>query len=220
MNTLIISGGDIDDVFASAWIQANTYDRMMAVDKGMEFFYRNGFEPDVIVGDFDSVSTECLEYYRGCVNTEIITLNPIKDDTDTEFAIRKAIRDGATHITLLGATGTRLDHVMGNIQLLGIPFEGTGNAHEVEIELLDAHNRVRLMDHSFGIRKETQFGRYVSLIPFTPQVKGLTLEGFRYPLQNATLKSFTSLGISNEIEGEVAKVKFDEGILLIIESTD
>ena len=50
-------------------------------------------------------------------------LNPEKDDTDTEYAIREAIRRGAMEIVVIGATGTRIDHVLGNISLLGIGLE-------------------------------------------------------------------------------------------------
>ena len=182
----------------------------------MDFFYRNHLTPDLIVGDFDSVSSEALAYYQSTGKVEIITLNPIKDDTDTEFAIRTAIEKGATSITLLGATGTRLDHVLGNIELLGIGLE-----KGVEMELVDSHNRIRMVSGgTLAFGKDAQFGNYVSLIPFTKQVTGVTLEGFKYPLSDYTLEKFHSLGISNEIVEEQAKIRFSEGILLVIESRD
>lgn len=220
MRTLIVSGGHIDDAFATEWIKEHSYDRMIAADRGMEFFHRNGITPDAIVGDFDSVSTEALEFFRTWdlqeqTQVEIVTLNPIKDDTDTEFAIRKAIAEGASEITLLGATGTRLDHVLGNIELLGIGLE-----KGIEIELVDDHNRIRMINGPLTFEKKKQFGKYVSLIPVTTEVTGVTLEGFRYPLQNDTLNKFSSLGISNEIAGEIAKLTINEGILLVIESRD
>ena len=99
-------------------------------------------------------------------------LNPQKDDTDTEFALRLAISMGAECITVLGGTGSRLDHVLGNIELLGIGLE-----LGVEIELLDANNRIRMTDHGMVLKKEEQFGKYVSLIPYTAQVEHLYLAG-------------------------------------------
>lgn len=71
-----------------------------------------------------------------------------KDDTDTEFALRLAISMGAECITVLGGTGSRLDHVLGNIELLGIGLE-----LGVEIELLDANNRIRMTDHGMVLKK-------------------------------------------------------------------
>lgn len=233
MKTLIVSGGYIDDAFALDYINRYDWDKKIAADRGMEFFFRNGLMPDLIVGDFDSVSLDALEYFRNQNQVEIVTLNPVKDDTDTEYALRKAIGDGATHITLLGTTGSRLDHVLGNIQLLGIGINpdrgkgdspqfvaGSGSEDAVQIEMVDAHNRIQMISDSLTMRKAEQFGNYVSVIPFTPVVKGVTLEGFKYPLQKVTLESFNTLGISNEIIEDFARVTLEEGILLLVESRD
>ena len=65
-----------------------------------------------------------------------------------------------------------------------------------------------------------QFGTYLSLLPFTPQVTGITLKGVKYPLENAILNSGISLGISNEIVDDRAEIMFQDGILLGIESRD
>lgn len=215
MKVLIISGGHIDDVFALEWLQQNSYDLLIAADSGMNFLYRNGLTPDVIAGDFDSVSDEAYMHFSQMPEIELIRLNPIKDDTDTEFVIREAIRRGAKEITILGGTGTRLDHVIGNIHLLGI-----GLACGVEIELIDAHNRIRMVDSRITLDKDEQFGKYVSILPFAGSAKGVTLTGFKYPLKDHTIESFCSLGISNEIEDEKATVEVKEGILLMIESRD
>ena len=221
MKTVIVSGGHIEDGFATRWIQEHPYDYRIAADRGMEFFYRSGLTPDLIVGDYDSVSSEVLRFYQSNPSVELITLNPVKDDTDTEFAIRKAIEKGATSITLLGSTGSRLDHVLGNIELLGIALKYEAESGcKVQMEIIDAHNRIYMIDKSIELTKEGQFGTYVSLIPITTEVKGLTLSGFKYPLKNHTLKKFSTLGISNEIAGTVAKIELYEGVLLVIESSD
>lgn len=221
MRIVIVSGGHIEDAFAVKWIKEHQYEYMIAVDRGMEFFHRNGLTPDLIVGDFDSVSSEVLDFYRGSTETQMITLNPIKDDTDTEFAIHKAMEKGATSITLLGATGSRLDHVLGNIELLGIALDHqTKDGSKVQMDIIDSHNRIYMIDKSMKLRKDESFGSYVSLLSVTPEVKGLSLTGFKYPLHNHTLKKFTSLGISNEIVESVATIEFMEGILLVVESKD
>lgn len=215
MNVLIISGGHVDDAFALDWLASNKYDLLIAADSGMNFLYRNGLIPDVIAGDFDSVSSEVYIHFSQMPEVELIHLNPIKDDTDTEFVIREAIRRGAKSITVIGGTGTRLDHVMGNIHLLGL-----GLSCDVKIELIDAHNRIRMVDSKITLNKDEQFGQFVSLLPFAGSAKGVTLEGFKYPLKDYTIESFCSLGISNEIEDKKATVQVKEGILLMIESRD
>lgn len=211
----IISGGMIEDSFASSVIAEEKPDVIIAADSGMEFLYRNQIKPQVIVGDFDSVKKEILEFYKKQPQIQFVELNPMKDDTDTESAVRLAISMGAEKITLLGATGSRLDHVLGNIELLGI-----GLMADVPIEMLDAHNRVCMIQHGITKKRENLFGRYISLIPYTKEVEHLTLKGFKYPLTDACLKGFCSLGISNEIVEEEAEITFERGILLVIESKD
>lgn len=215
MKYIIISGGKIEDAFALEWLEKNKYDCMIAADSGMNFMYRNNIIPDVIAGDFDSVSSESLKAFSKMEGVEILRLNPIKDDTDTEFVIREAIRRGATEVTLLGATGTRLDHVLANMYLLGIGLE-----EGIKIQLVDAHNRIRMIEDSLEISKEEQFGDFVSVLPVKGDANGVTLEGMKYSLQDAEITCFSSLGISNEIVEDVAKISVKQGTLLVIESRD
>ena len=215
MRVVIISGGHIDDVFALDWLKKNTYDCIIAADSGMNFLHRNGIKPDVIAGDFDSVASDSLNAFSERADVEMLRLNPIKDDTDTEFVIREAIRRGATEIVLLGATGTRLDHVFANVYLLGIGLE-----EGVSIQLIDAHNRIHMIENSLELSRDEQFGDYVSILPVKGDAKGVTLEGFKYPLKEANVHCFSSLGISNEIVENVAKISVKEGTLLVVESRD
>ncbi|MBQ8280704.1 MAG: thiamine diphosphokinase [Roseburia sp.] len=215
MRYVIVSGGHIDDEFALNYLKENKYNALIAADSGMDFLHRVGIVPDVIAGDFDSVSGESLSDFSNREEIEILRLNPIKDDTDTEFVIREAIRRGATSITVLGATGTRLDHVLANVNLLGIGLE-----ERVSIELIDAHNRIRMIDDVLEIAQKEQFGEFISVLPVKGDAKGVTLEGVKYPLQDADLKCFSSLGISNVIVDEVATIRVKQGTLLMIESRD
>lgn len=215
MRGLIITGGNIRDEFACEKIKTGGYDMIMAADSGMDFLYRNHLTPDIIVGDFDSVDHDALDFFREDKRIEFCRLDPVKDDTDTEYAIRDALSRGITQLTILGGTGSRLDHVLGNISLLGIGLE-----ENVEIELVDEHNRVRMIDKPLSIRRDEQFGRFVSLIPYTGNVEHVILTGFKYTLDDYTMGGFNSLGVSNEIKEEVARIEFSSGILLVIESVD
>jgi len=215
MKCVIISGGHIDDVFTLEWLERNEYDYMIAADSGMNFLYRNKIVPDVIAGDFDSVDESAYQYFVEVKHPEILRLNPIKDDTDTEFVIREAIRRGATSIVVLGATGTRLDHVLANVYLLGIGLE-----EGVDIQLVDEHNRIRMIVNCVQIKKDEQFGEFVSILPVKGDAKGVTLEGMKYPLKDADISCFSSLGVSNEIYAEIARISVTEGTLLVIESRD
>lgn len=215
MKFLIVSGGEATDEFVEEVIKKGGFDVILAADSGMDFLYRTQILPDIIVGDFDSVEPKVLDFFREKEQIDICVLNPVKDDTDTEFAIREAIRRGATDITIIGGTGTRLDHVLGNISLLGIGLE-----EHVSIELLDAHNRIRMTDHSVILKKKQQYGKYLSLIPYSGEVTGVTLKGVKYPLCDYTMGGFNSLGISNEIVDDEASIELTSGQLLVIESRD
>ena len=215
MKFLIVSGGDTQDSFVTELIKTGGFDVLMAADSGLDCFHRIHTKPDVIVGDFDSAESEALAYFRQFEQIDLCALNPEKEDTDTEFAIREAIRRDADDITIVGATGTRIDHVLGNICLLGIGLE-----EKVSMCILDPHNRIRMIDSPLILKKEEQYGRYVSLLPYSNQVRGVTLTGFKYPLSDYTMGGFNSLGISNEIQEAEAVISFTEGKLLVIESKD
>lgn len=215
MKYIVVSGGQIDDRFALGWMKSNAYDCIIAADSGMNFLHRNGIVPDVIAGDFDSVDDDSLDEFSSLSEVEMLRLNPVKDDTDTEFVIREAIRRGATSISILGATGTRLDHVLANVYLLGIGLEAG-----VSMEIVDSHNRIRMTDTVLEISKKEQFGAYVSVLPVKGDAKGVILEGMKYPLSDADVNCFSSLGVSNEIVDDVAKISVKQGTLLVIESND
>ena len=208
MRYLIVCGGKIDKEFGLNEIKTDGIDAIIAADSGMDFLYENG------VGDFDSATTKSLEYFERKGQTEIHRLNPIKDDTDTEYAIRLAIREGARSIVLLGATGSRIDHVLGNISLLGIGLEsGT------DISIIDTNNRIRMADKPVTIEKSAQYGRFVSLIAVTDDNE-VSLRGFKYPVTDYSFDRFTSLGISNEIIDDHAVIDIHRGKFIIIESKD
>lgn len=226
MKILILTGGFIDDKFTLDYLKSEKYDKVIAVDSGLNFCYRAKILPDIIVGDYDSVEEGVLEFFAGKnaknkMSIEIVRLNPEKDDTDTGHALQMALDMGATCIHIFGGTGSRLDHVLGNIQLLGYAL-----GKNVECLMLDVHNRIRLINGDVVLKKKEQFGKYVSLIPFTENVTGLTLTGFKYPLENYTMTSFYQegasfvSGVSNEIVEEEAWIHVENGVLILVEARD
>lgn len=212
---LIVSGGQIEDAFVDGLLAEGQYQTVIACDSGMEYFRRAGRCPDLILGDFDSAGQETLQYFREQTDVNIERFPAKKDWTDTQLAVERALALRPQRIDLVGATGSRMDHMLGNIQMLALSHE-----RGVPMYLLDPHNRIRLLEHAVTIRRSEQFGDYVSLLPFTECVRGITLHGMKYPLSNATLTQGVSLGISNEITDEQARIELTEGLLLVIESKD
>lgn len=211
---LIITGGHIEDDFLRKCIATNQYGMIIAADKGLTAADRLNIPLDFIVGDFDSVSEAVLAKYRK-KSTPIETFPTEKDKTDTQIAIELALMHKPTGIDVIGATGNRQDHVLANMHLLLLPLQ-----LGIEACILDQNNKIYLKKENFTMKRSLQFGDYVSLLPFTERVSGLTLQGFKYPLDQVTLLSGNSLGISNEVKEEEARVEWTEGILLVIEARD
>ena len=214
MNTLIISGGNIDIEFLNKNLTTCSYDNIIAVDKGLESLYLLKILPNHIVGDFDSVNETIINFYN-TKNIPIHKYNPEKDYTDTDIAIKLAISLNSTNITIIGATGTRLDHTLANIHILCTCLE-----EEISCKIIDPYNKIYLIASKIELQKSNIYGKYISLIPLTSTVNGVTLNGFKYPLKDYTLKIGESLGISNEVVDDVATIEIKEGILIVIESKD
>ena len=215
MKVLIVTGGSLDRSFAKDYLKEETFDLFIAADSGMSFFYEIGKKPDYIVGDFDSADKKILDYFRKQEDIIFREFCPQKDETDTELALTMALGLGADEICVLGATGNRIDHVIGNIFLLCKPLK-----EGIPCILVDKHNRIRLVNHVLCLEKKKQFGKYVSVLPLTQQAGGVNLHGFKYPLNKATLTNNNSLGVSNEITDEVARIEIGTGIVIVIESAD
>ncbi len=214
-DSLIISGGHTDLSFAKEQVASQTWDPVIAADSGLRFCMEADVMPDVILGDFDSADSADLRWFQDRVPERIRRFPAKKDETDTELAVRCALEAGADRIVILGGTGNRIDHMLGNLQLLKRILEAGAEGF-----LVDAHNRIRMIRKKLTLQKREQFGDVVSLLPFTPTVEGLTLTGFVYEVTDFTLESGTARGISNEIREAEATISFREGILLVIESRD
>lgn len=216
---LILTGGTISKEFASEYLKHQKFDTVIAVDSGLASVEELNIPVHYIVGDFDSVSHVLLEQYRNkMVDNKSITIreyNPIKDATDTQIAIELAIELQAKEIVILGATGTRIDHVLANINLLYLPLN-----HNIKAYIIDEHNKIYLLNQNTTLLKSQLHGPFISLQPFTEVVTKVTLQGFKYPLVEMDMHIGVSLGVSNEVTRSQANIILQSGILIIIESKD
>jgi thiamine pyrophosphokinase len=214
MHILILTGGGFDLPFTRSYIKKYKFDQVIAADKGVTYARKLGIVPDLILGDFDSIDLETKSKMQKW-DVPIVSFPPEKDYTDTHLAIEQAIEMGADEITLIGATGTRLDHTWANVGLLQIPME-----KGIKAWIVDKHNRISMHHKDVSIEKKYAFGSYVSLIPYTERVTGITLEGFYYPLNEAELTIGVSQGISNELVADTGWIRMRSGELIVIESRD
>lgn len=216
---VIIAGGNIEEDFALRFLREEPYEILIAADKGLLFLRDHGIRPTHIVGDFDSVTEETNSLLREYARDEAVTIRkfqPEKDWTDTEIAATLAVELGCGQIDILGGTaGHRVDHLMGNLQLLALILE-----LGAEGRLLDSRNCIYMRDRDFTLKRENQWGTYVSLFAYGGDVTGLTLTGMKYPLDGFTLGTVGTRGVSNEILEETARIRFESGRLLVMETRD
>lgn len=212
-SVLIVTGGSVDTEFLRDYMKHYNYDYVVGVDKGIEALEKLDIKPNLVIGDFDSANDSVRAKYES--NPDAIILNPMKDYTDTHAALEKVMELKPDSITLVGATGSRVDHMLGNINILLIPLQAGINTC-----IVDKNNRIRLINKQCVIRKDRQYGKYVSLIPYTDIVKGITLTGFLYNLEAASMIKGETLGISNEIREEEGRISIEEGCLLVLETKD
>lgn len=214
MNTILVCGGEIEDSFALSVFDRIRPDCIIGIDRGLEFCYKYNIVPNYILGDFDSISPKILSFYEGG-EIPVKRFQPEKDATDTRIGLELAMKLGSQKIFLLGATGGRLDHYMANVKSLLIPME-----QGVQAWILDSQNAITVLDQGTKLKKDRQFGKYVSFFTMGDRVEGVTLTGFKYPLKDHTLVNSDEIGVSNEIQEDSAEITFRSGVVLMIMSKD
>jgi len=208
---LIVINGDITDYsYYSRLIE--TVDTVVVVDGGSRHIDALGVEPDVLLGDFDSIVgfERFVEQYP---SVDVVQFPPRKNFTDSELAVEYAIDKKPAKVTLVGCIGSRMDHTLSTVLLLK-KFLDAG----IEARMLNENNEIRLIDKPVSLTGEV--GDIMSLIPISEQVTGIYLKGFEYPLNDATLVLGSSTGISNVFASETARVELRNGLLLVFKSRD
>ena len=212
---LIVTGGTIDIAFAKDFLSQRSSDYVIAADAGLEVLRPLRISPNAVVGDLDTVDKKVLEEYQNQPDIEFEIHKPEKDETDTELALLTAARQGCEAVDILGALGGRMDHAIGNIQLMYQFF-----CQGMEVNIYDARNRLYLLGGHKVFHREKVYGKYISFLPMTETVEGLTLRGFKYPLQRRTIGLGTTLCISNELKREEGILELERGVLLCVEAHD
>ena len=230
MNAYIITGGDV--LLKNIKVDLEEGDIVIAADSGFETAMKLKLPVDVLIGDMDSIRADIP---RGI---ETVKLPTEKDVTDTEAAVELALERGAESICIIGGIGTRVDHTLASIGILeGIEglfsaplgkrrrFFGLAKqaryARRVYATLTNGYNRVRFIRNDSIIIPRSPYYKYLSLICADEFVKGVQLDGVKYPLKNATLSRRRQYyTVSNEISGNCAFVSVRSGGVYIIESYD
>ncbi len=204
---ILIGAGDL----TMGELSVTEEDYVIAVDGGLSYCGILNVEPDLIIGDFDSMSEQeklAVEQLQQTVPEKICRLPECKDDTDMLAAIKRGLELGYTDFRIYAATGGRFDHTLANIQCLlylknhgavGYLVDGTGMV-------------LVLQNEAVHFRKELE--GTMSLFAMTKEAKGVNIRGMKYSLENAVITNDFPIGISNEFLGEEAEVSVEDGELV------
>lgn len=187
----------------------------IGVDKGTRYLFEYGIQPDLAIGDFDSISQEERTAYEGKVPV-VKVYEREKDQTDMELALISAMERNPDRIRIFGGTGGRIDHMLANLHLLSLPIKAGGP----KTEMIDRQNHLEVKGPGVYTVEKKPDKPYISFIPLSANVERLTLNGFKYPLKDRHISFGSTLCISNELIRDYGTYSFTEGILLVVESSD
>ena len=210
---IVLSGGMLEEAFIRKYLAEHTYDTLIAAEGGASFCLRNGLVPDLAVGDFDTAGSALADQ----LESEGISVERYpsrKDEPDTAIALSAAFSYHPSEVVIFGATGTRQDHFIANLAMLGRAAEDPETAC-IPVILMDAHNRISVHTAPFEVPGECAAYPYVSFFAFSEKVTGLELKGFSYPVSDFTLHRTDVIGTSNYLTEKNAFVGFDSGVLII-----
>lgn len=201
----IYTAGDysVEDIKLYKRIKVREDDLIICADGGYDALVYTSIVPNVVIGDLDSVKSSIPK------EIEVVKYPTDKNKTDLEICIDYAIQNGCDTVFMLGALGGRIDHTIGSLNAMKYALE-----HGASPMILTGKSRIYLVDDEVEFARE-KFD-YVSLIPYTEKVLGVTTTGLKYELNNAELTKSSSLGISNEFYNNIATVKIENGLLYVI----
>ncbi len=204
---IIIGAGDL----TVGHVSVGEEDLVIAVDGGINYCGVLEIEPDIILGDFDSVNEaqrEAILAMKEQIPERVVVLKPEKDDTDMLAALRLGLEKGYDYFLLYGATGGRLEHTLANIQcLLYLKEQGAVGY------LMDGSGMIFVMkDEEVKLRANLE--GYFSLFCLGKEAKGVTIRGMKYELEDYTMTNAFPIGVSNEFIGQEATVSVRDGELV------
>jgi len=208
MRAVIFVNGQVDGYADLArWLRPG--DHLICADGGTRHCLALGLTPDVVVGDIDS-ATPAAVAALAAQGVEIERHSPVKDQTDLELALERALRDGAQEILLLGALGGRLDQTMANLLILA------QRRWPVPVRIAEGRQLAQVIYGGDTLTLAAPAGRMVSTIPFSAEVTGVTYIGLQYPLVDAVLHFGSTRGISNVVVEPPATIHIESGALLVV----
>ena len=178
---------------------------ILCADGGANTASAYGYAPDYIVGDLDSVSHQSK---AALAADRVVLVDPEGNvGTDGQKVLNHAVALGVTQAVLVGFTGRRTDHLLGNLSLLKT------FADRLTLRIVDDYCDIRLIDQC--IRFRADIGQKISLCPLDGAAEGITTEGLKWALRCESLIPGVRDGISNEVVDNPVEIRVERGDLLL-----
>jgi thiamine pyrophosphokinase len=208
---LIVADGDVPARAAVDRLLGSLPALVVAADGGALKAEAIGHPAHVVVGDADSLDLAQAERLRAA-GAEVIVHPAAKDESDAELALNEALNRGATRVVIIGAFGgRRLEHTLANVLLLA-----SERLRGRDICLADRASTLRVMHDGERLEINGAPGDYVSLLPLTGFVSGVTTLGLRYRLTTEMLEQGPARGLSNELTDNAATIQIGQGRLAVV----
>lgn len=204
---IVICAGDL----TLGELPVSEEDLVIAADGGLDYCAVLNIEPDLILGDFDSLSGEeyaAVEQLEQQIPERVIRLQREKDETDGLAALQEGLKRGYREFRIYAGTGGRFDHTLANIQCLlylknrgaaGYLVDGTGMMLVIKDEAIHFKRNLK---------------GTLSLFSMVEESKGVTIRGMKYELDRASVRNDFPIGISNEFIGQEAEILVEDGTLV------
>jgi len=204
---IVIGAGDL----TVGQVSVGEEDLVIAVDGGINYCGVLNIEPDILIGDFDSVNEtqrQAILQMKEEAPERVVVLKPEKDDTDMLAALRLGLEKGYDYFLIYGGCGGRMEHTLANIQCLlflknkgavGYLMDGSGMVFVMKNE------EVKLRDNLEG---------YFSLFCLGKEAKGVSIKGMKYELTDYLMTNDFPIGVSNEFIGKEATISVKDGELV------
>ncbi len=183
--------------------QKENGDLVIAADAGLKNIEKFNITPDLLIGDFDSLSVVPQ-------NTEILRFPVKKDDTDTMLAVKYGLQKGYKTFVIYGGAGGRTDHFLANLQTLNFIASNGG------VGFLKGEDFSFLTFASKKATFDKKLSGNISVFATSSVCQNVTIKGLLYETENTLLTPDFPLGVSNRFVGKKAEISVQNGVLTVL----
>lgn len=212
-HALIILGGHAPDPRVLALVPESAL--VVCADSGLDHALELGLHPHVVIGDFDSATSDAVEHARS-VGSILVPFDADKDLTDAELALHFVLDQKFSDATVLWGGGDRIDHVLGVMAALAHPRLSSLSSLSVWV----GRDQLRVVHADTALELHHRAGTTISLLPLGSESSRVTTSGLQWELVDETLEGHAARGVSNVVVNPPTRIVVHHGVLAVIVPDD